>query len=99
GGVARIALGQRVQTPAMVGRRSLYERLGGFDDRAGDGEDWEMWTRVAAHAKVWHVVAPLALYRVRSASLSRGTLRTGEHVRNLRRVVELSRELLPPERQ
>src|SRR5436305_9116172 len=88
----RIALGQRVQTPAMVVRRSVYERLGGFDDRAGDAEDWEMWTRVAAHTKVWHVVEPLALYRIRSASLSRGTLRTGEHVRNPRRVRELNRE-------
>ena len=99
GWLERIALGQRVQTPAMVVRRSLYERLGGFDDRAGDAEDWEMWTRIAAHAKVWHVVEPLALYRVRSASLSRGTLRTGEHVRNLRRVVELNREVLPPGRR
>jgi len=91
----RIAVGQRVQAPAMVVRRALYERLGGFDNRAGDAEDWEMWTRVAAHTRVWHVVEPLALYRIRRNSLSRGSLRTGEHVENLRAVVDLNREVLP----
>ena len=95
----RIARWQRVQTPAMTVRRAVYEDLGGFDDRAGDAEDWEMWTRIAAHTRVFHVVEPLALYRVRSASLSRGTLRTGRNVENLRRVVDLNRESLPPDRR
>lgn len=95
----RIAVGQRVQTPSMVVRRSVYEALGGFDDRAGDAEDWEMWTRIAAHTRVFHVVDPLALYRVRSGSLSRGTLQTGRNVENLRRVVELNRDSLPADRR
>lgn len=95
----RIAVGQRVQAPTMVVRRSVYEAVGGFDRRAGDAEDWEMWTRIAGHTGVFHVVEPLALYRIRSSSLSRGTLRTGEHVDNLRRVAMLNREVLPPERR
>ena len=95
----RIALGQRVQAPAMVVRRSVYETLGGFDRRAGDAEDWEMWTRVAGHTGVFHVVEPLALYRIRSSSLSRGTLSTGKHVDNLRRVAALNRDVLPAERR
>ncbi len=95
----RIARWQRVQTPTMVVRRSIYEELGGFDDRAGDAEDWEMWTRIAAHTRVFHIVEPLALYRVRSSSLSGGTLRTGRNVENLRRVVELNRESLPLDRR
>ena len=95
GWLEKIALGQRVQSPAMVVRRSVYEQIGGFDDRAGDAEDWEMWTRVAAHTQVWHVVEPLALYRIRGDSLSRGSLRTGQHVEHLRTVVELNRDVLP----
>ena len=91
----RIAVWQRVQTPSMVVRRSVYEQVGGFDDRAGDAEDWEMWTRIAAQTRVFHVVEPLALYRVRSASLSGGTLRTGRNVESLRQVVELNRASLP----
>jgi len=95
----RIARWQRVQTPAMTVRRTVYEQLGGFDDRAGDAEDWEMWTRIAAHTHVFHVVEPLAVYRVRSGSLSRGTLQTGRNVENLRRVVELNRDSLPSDRR
>ena len=91
----RIAAWQRVQTPSVVVRRSIYEKVGGFDDRVGDAEDWEMWTRVAAVTRVWHTVEPLALYRVRSGSLSRGTLRTGANVRNLRAVIGLNRDVLP----
>jgi hypothetical protein len=93
--LGRIAAWQRVQTPSMVVRRSVYEEVGGFDDRVGDAEDWEMWTRVAAATRVWHTPEPLALYRVRSGSLSRSTLRTGTNVRNLRAVIDLNRELLP----
>jgi glycosyltransferase involved in cell wall biosynthesis len=99
GWLERLALGQRIQTPAIAVRRSVYEQLGGFDDRVGDAEDWEMWTRIAAHTRVWHVVEALALYRIRSGSLSRESLRSGEHVRHLRHVVELNRDLLPPERR
>jgi hypothetical protein len=95
----RIARWQRVQTPAMTVRRAVYEELGGFDDRAGDAEDWEMWTRIAAHTHVFHIVEPLALYRVRAGSLSRGTVLTGLNVENLRRVVELNRDALPAGRR
>jgi glycosyltransferase involved in cell wall biosynthesis len=93
----RIAVGQRIQTPAMVVRRAMYEQLGGFDDRAGYAEDWEMWTRLAAHTRVYHVVDPLALYRIRSSSLSRGILRTGAIVESLRQVIALNHEVLPLE--
>jgi glycosyltransferase involved in cell wall biosynthesis len=67
----RIAVAQRLQTPAMVVRRSVYEQVGGFDQRVQRyGEDWEMWVRVAAAYPVWFEVEPLAVYRLRSSSLS-----------------------------
>jgi hypothetical protein len=93
----RIAVGQRLQTPCMVVRREVYERLGGFDGRPQMSEDWEMWVRIAAHYPVAYEPAPLALYRVHSPSLSGRMLRTGENVRDLRRVIEINREHLPPE--
>jgi glycosyltransferase involved in cell wall biosynthesis len=93
----KIAVGQRLQTPCMVVRRDVYERLGGFDRRPrGLGEDWEMWVRIAAHYPVAYEPAPLALYRVHSPSLSGRMVRTGENVRDLRRVIEINREHLPP---
>jgi hypothetical protein len=93
----RIAVEQRVQTPTMVVRRALYEELGGFDDRVGGAEDWEMWTRIAAGTRVWHVVEPLALYRIHGDSSSRRSLRVGQNVETLRAVIDLNREVLPPE--
>jgi hypothetical protein len=93
----KIAVGQRLQTPCMVVRRDVYERLGGFDSRPrGLGEDWEMWVRIAAHYPVAYQPAPLALYRVHSPSLSGRMLRNGANVRDLRRVIEINREHFGP---
>ena len=93
-----IAVGQRLQTPAMVVRREVYERLGGFDRRAGCAEDWEMWVRIAAHFPVWYEAAPLARYRLRASSLYGRRIRSGANLRDLRRVIAINRELLPPGR-
>ena len=93
----QIARGQRLQPPSIVVRRNVYERLGGFDDRIlSYGEDWEMWTRIAAHYPVWYEPEPLALYRLRVASLSRGAVATGQNIRDLAQAISINRELLPP---
>jgi glycosyltransferase involved in cell wall biosynthesis len=92
----KIAVGQRLQTPCMVVRRDVYERLGGFDRRGGFAEDWEMWVRIAARYPVAYEPQPLALYRVHSLSRTGRMLRTGENVRDLRRVIEINREHFPP---
>ena len=92
----QIAVGQRLQPPAMVVRRSVYEAIGGFDQRIpAYGEDWEMWTRVAAHGPVWYEPTPLACYRVHTDSISSRTLRTGENMHDIRMVIKMIRELLP----
>jgi glycosyltransferase involved in cell wall biosynthesis len=97
GWLERIATGQRLQTPCMVVRREAYERLGGFDSRGGFAEDWEMWVRIAASYPVAYEPRPLALYRVHSLSRTGRMLRTGENVRDLRRVIDINREHLPPD--
>jgi len=95
--LGNIARGQRLQPPSIVVRREVYERLGGFDDRIQSyGEDWEMWTRIAAHYPVWYEPEPLAIYRLRTASLSRGAVSTGQNVRDLACAIAINRALLPP---
>lgn len=86
----RIAAGQRLQTPSMVVRRAVYERLGGFDRRLRYCEDWEMWVRIAAHYPVWHEVEPLAVYRIRSTSVSGVSVRTGENGSDIRRAIVIN---------
>jgi GT2 family glycosyltransferase len=93
----RIAEGQRLQTPSIAVRRSVYEKLGGFDARLSYCEDWEMWVRIAAHFPVWYEPEPLAVYRIHLSSISGRQARTGANIQDLRRGVEINRSLLPPE--
>lgn len=61
--LARIAVRQRVQTPAVVVRRSVYESVGGFRTDLCQALDWEMWVRIAARHAVWYEPRTLAVYR------------------------------------
>jgi len=91
----RLAERQRIQTPSMVVRREVYEKLGGFDRRLSWSEDWEMWVRVAAHYPVWHEPQVLALYRMHSKSNTARHIHSGENVRDARRCIEIFSESLP----
>jgi glycosyltransferase involved in cell wall biosynthesis len=59
----RIAERQRIQTPAAVVRRAVYETLGGYHAELLQTLDWEMWVRIAARYPVWYEPQPLAVYR------------------------------------
>lgn len=59
----RIVEQQRVQCPAAVVKREVYERLGGFTRELRYALDWEMWVRIAACYDVWYEPAVLAHYR------------------------------------
>lgn len=94
----RMATQQIIQTPSIVVRREIYEKLGGFDHRIScNGEDWEMWVRIASQYPIWYEVEPLALYRLSSTSLSGKARRTGENIRDLRTVIRLNKQYLPAE--
>jgi glycosyltransferase involved in cell wall biosynthesis len=96
GWLEKIARGQRLQPPAMVVRRDVYERLGGFDARIRSyGEDWEMWVRIAAHYPVWYHPQTLAAYRVHPRSLTARAARTGAHAADYRDVIRINRAHLP----
>lgn len=94
----KIAIYQRIQTPSIVVRRSVYEHLGGFDHRLSWAEDWEMWVRIAAHYPCWYEPQPLAAYRKHSASNTGRYACTGENIRDLVRVIEIIKAYLPSEK-
>ena len=93
----RIAVEQRIQTPSIVVRREVYERLKAFDCRLRWCEDWEMWIRIAAHYPVWYEVEPLAVYRVHSVSTTGRYVRAGENIQDLRKGISMVRQYLPDE--
>lgn len=93
----RLAEEQRIMTPAMVVRRSVYEALGGFDDRLVCAEDWEMWVRTAARYPIWYETEPLAEYRMHDDSHTGRHLRTAKDIRFTGLAITLFAEYLPPD--
>lgn len=92
----RIVSRHPIQTPSIVVRRQVYEKLGGFDRRMlSCGEDWEMWVRIATGYPVWFEVEPLAIYRSHSSSLSGKAFRTGQNLRDVRKATEIIQSYLP----
>jgi hypothetical protein len=98
-GARELARKQRIQTPSIVVRRSVYEQLGGFDPSLSWTEDWEMWVRIAAHYPIWYEPEPLAVYRVREGSNTSRLILTGENMRDVRRCINTFRAYFPPEQQ
>ena len=98
GWIDRVGVSNHAPPSATVVRRSVYEKLGGFDERLG-AIDWEMWVRVAAHFPVWYEPEPLLLYRRHLDSISGGPRPTGARIADMRRIIEVNRTWLPPERE
>jgi glycosyltransferase involved in cell wall biosynthesis len=85
----------RIQTPSIVVRREVYEKLGAFDDRLPVVGDWEMWVRVAAYYPIGYEAEPLALYRKHSNSSTNRTVSNGSYFRQLHEAVNIFQEYLP----
>jgi glycosyltransferase involved in cell wall biosynthesis len=92
----RLALEQRIMTPAIVVRRSVYEALGGFDRRLICAEDWEMWVRIASRYPIWYEPEPLASYRMHAQSNTGRHVATGEDIRFTGLAIEIFAEHLAP---
>ena len=85
-----LAVRQHIQTPSMVVKRAVYERLGGFDRRLSWTEDWEMWVRIAANYPIWFEIEPLAVYREHDNSSTQRKILTGENVRDIGRCLAIT---------
>ncbi|RYZ54949.1 MAG: glycosyltransferase, partial [Sphingobacteriales bacterium] len=92
--LATIARGQRIQPPAIVVKREVYEDLGGFF-AVHYGEDWEMWTRIASKYKMAHSPKYLAKYRIHTNNITSRSFMTGQNVRDIGKVIGLIQNYLP----
>ena len=94
-----LASEQRIMTPSIAVRRSVYEELGAFDSRLRFAEDWEMWVRIASRHNIWFDSRLLARYRIHGQSNSGTANRSGLTARyNLKAIRLASRHLTPSER-
>jgi hypothetical protein len=90
----RIASSQLIQVPAIVVKREVYEKLGGFYG-VHYGEDWEMWARIAASYPVAHSPERLALYRVHRDNITSRYFLTGQSITDALQVVNTIQNYLP----
>ena len=96
--LGRLASEQRIVTPAIVVRRRVWEKLGGFDPRLACAEDWEMWVRIAASYGIWYEPSLLAAYRQHEQSNSGRHFANARELHYTRQAMELFRPLLPRDR-
>ena len=94
--IEHIAVSQRIQSPAIVVRRSVYETLGGFHPGLFLALDWDMWKKIAVRYPVWYEPQPLACYRSHSAQETLRLLRSGAAHADTRHAIEIARTYLPP---
>jgi len=95
-GLDRLAAGQYIQFPAMVVRKSAYQKVGGFRSDLTYALDWEMWVRLAAHYPVWYEPELLACYRVHGKSETMRLRRMGEDLEDQARAIAIIVGCLPP---
>ncbi len=93
-----IATKQQLQTPAVVVKREVYEKLGSFFG-VHYGEDWEMWVRIAANYPVVLSPRKLAHYRVHDSNISSNYFSTGQNIRDIRAVLETIKSHLPADKR
>ena len=96
--IGLLASEQRIVTPSIAVRRSVWEDLGGFDPRLECAEDWEMWVRIAARYGVWYEPGLLAAYRSHAQSNSGRNFADARELHYTRQAMELFRPLLPKDR-
>jgi glycosyltransferase involved in cell wall biosynthesis len=96
--LSKIARELRIQTPAAIVKRSVYEQLGGFRTDLKYALDWEMWTRIAIHHEVWYEPRILADYRRHSANETARLQLSGAADADALRAIEVIGTTLPPER-
>ncbi len=93
-----LAVSNRIQPPALVVKRTAYEKLGGFNPSLFHSADWEMLVRLAAHTGIFYHSEPLAMYRVHTASDTSRLLQTGANMQDARRCIQIFGGYLPAHR-
>jgi len=93
-----LAVSNRIQPPALVVKRQVYQMLDGFIPALFHSADWEMIVRIAARYAVWYTPQPLALYRQHRVSDTSRLLQTGANLQDRRRCISTCRAHLPPRR-
>lgn len=89
-----IAQRNRLQPPAVVVKRSVYEQVGGFF-AVHFGEDWEMWVRIASRFPCVYSPKRLAVYREHTLNITTRSFLSGQNIRDITKVIDIIQGYLP----
>ena len=90
-----VFIGLSIRASSLVVKRSVYEKLGGFNTKLYYALDWDMWKRIASCYPIWYESRPLACYRQHDASASSEFIRSGCHLAEIRQSIDISQSYLP----
>jgi glycosyltransferase involved in cell wall biosynthesis len=91
-----IFVGLKFACVGVVVRRSVYERLGGFDSQFRYCLDWDMWQRIAVSTPIWYESARLACCRFHATSATQRLRRSGRTLVEIAQSIERGRAYLDP---
>jgi len=80
-----------MQCPAVVVKRSTYERMGGYRNDIPYVLDWEMWCRIAASGRWGYVAHPGAVWREHDQSETTRLRKSGEAHQALLKGAQIAR--------
>lgn len=80
---------------AVVIRRDVYARIGGFREDLPNGQDWEMWARAIRKTGIVMLPETLAAYRQHGDSVSGRTKQTARNIRDFAWIYRNFAELHP----
>ncbi|MEH2091301.1 tetratricopeptide repeat protein [Nostoc sp.] len=90
-----IGVANPLNPPAVVIRRTTYERLGGYHPELTSTLDWELYKRITTFYDWWYEPEILVHYRVHSQSMRTELSLSGDRVASIRRSIEISESYLP----
>ena len=94
-----LSVTNRIQCPAVVVRRGIYETLGGFRDDLYYALDWEMWLRIGWNHPVWYESEILFSWREHAGSETARLTRNNKNLADMRNCIGIINEYLPPARR
>lgn len=93
--IEQIGVGNPLNMPAVVIRRTTHERLGVYHPELKYTPDWELYKRIAATYDWWYEPEILAHYREHSNNATTELLLAGNQGQDINRAIEISESYLP----
>jgi glycosyltransferase involved in cell wall biosynthesis len=92
----RLISGYHLECPAIIVKRSVYKKLGAFNQELNFALDVEMWIRIAAHYRVAYEPAILACFRRHPGGETARLEHGGSNMMDVAKALKLTRAYLPP---